>query len=312
MAIEAFGEPSGLKPMDLPRPRPGRGEILVRVVAAGVNPVDWKICEGRFAELWPHRFPLVPGWDLAGVVEELGEGTSRFRKGDRVWAYARRETVQWGCYAEYAALDEAQAALMPSRLLFEEAAAFPVAALTAWQCLHARPGLGPGSNVLVHAAAGGVGHFAVQLARVAGATVYGTAGTDKLGFVASLGAAGTVDYTRHDFAEEMPRLCPDGIDLVIDTVGGDAFAKSLSLVKPGGAVIATAGEPDLQAAREREVHAELLAALPDGETLATLAGLVDRKEIDAHVQQILPIAEAARALELSREGHVQGKLVLAF
>jgi NADPH2:quinone reductase len=311
MAIEQFGPLDGLKAADLPRPRTARGEVLVRVVAAGVNPVDWKICAGQLADVWPHKFPLIPGWDVAGVVEELGEATSRFRKGDRVWAYARGETVQWGCYAEYTAVEEAQAALMPSRLLFEEAAAVPVAALTAWQGLRCRPGLGPESKVLVLGAAGGVGHFAVQLARHAGASVYGTAGAEKQAFVASLGATATIDYARHDVVEEMARLCPDGVDLLLDTVGGEGAESRPAMVRPGGTIVGVAAPPDAEAAKERGVHAEFVAALPDGETLSTLAGMVDRKEIQPHVQQIFPLADAPEALRLSRDGHVQGKLVLA-
>ena len=310
IAIKEFGGADKLRAMDLPRPKAGKGEVLVRVVAAGVNPVDWKIREGYLKEMLPHAFPLVPGWDVAGVVEELGEGVSRFRRGEKVWAYARKATVQWGTYAEYVAVAESSASLMPVKLLFEEAATVPLAALTAYQALQ-KGGVRSGGTVLVHAAAGGVGHFAVQLAKNAGARVLGTAGTANQEFVLSLGAAETIDYTREDFREAVRRTCPKGVDLVLDAVGGDTLAASFEVVRPGGKLVGIVDRPDAQAAEKRGVHASYVFVEPNAEQLEQLAALVDRKKLRTHVQKIFPLFEAAEAQGVSETGHVRGKLALA-
>lgn len=310
IAIEEFGDLDRLKVVDLPRPKPGRGEILVRVVAAGVNPVDWKIVEGRLKGVFPHVFPLIPGWDVAGVVEELGEGASRFRRGERVWAYARKPTVQWGCFADYVALPEDNVALMPSNLLFEEAAAVPLAALTAHQAL-AKAGIGPGKIALVHAAAGGVGHFAVQLARNAGARVLGTASARNHPFVLGLGAEAAVDYTQEDFRDAVRRMAPDGVDLVLDAVGGSTLERSLDVLKPGGRLVSIVERPDAAACERRGITGESMFVEPSADQLKQLASAIERGRLKPHVSRIRPLAEAAAALDESRGGHVRGKLVLS-
>lgn len=310
IAIESFGGPEKLKLMGLPRPKPGKGEILVRVVAAGVNPVDWKIREGSYKGLFPHVFPVIPGWDVAGVVEELGDGAARFRKGDKVWAYARKPVVQWGTYAEYVTLTETSAAAVPSKLLFEEAASVPLAALTALQATE-KAGVRTGMTVLIHAAAGGVGHFAVQLARNLGAKVFGTAGPANQEFVLGLGAEGVIDYTREDFREALRRLSPEGVDAVLDAVGADTLSRSFDVLKPGGRLVSIVEQPDASEARQRGVRVESLFVEPNGEQLAMLAGLVGRGKLRTHVSRIYPLARAADAQRESQTGHVRGKLVLA-
>lgn len=310
IAIDEFGGPERLQPRDLPRPRPSRGELLIHVVSAGVNPVDVEIREGRLAASMPHAFPLVPGWDAAGTVEQLGEGACRFRKGDRVWSLARKPVVQWGCYAEYVAVPEEQVALMPAKLLYEEAAAMPTAALAAFQALFDDPGLEKGSRVLIHAAEGGVGHFAVQLARQAGAEVWGTAGAANQGFVIELGANGAIDHDREDLVEAARRECPSGFDLVLDAVGGATLERSHDLVRPGGRLVGIVDEPDVERARERGFSARFAAVRPDAEQLGLLARLVDEKQLRPHLQRIYPLAEAAAAQREIAEGHVRGKLVL--
>jgi NADPH2:quinone reductase len=262
------------------------------------------------ADLLPHAFPLIPGWDAAGVVEELGEETSRFRRGDRVWTYARKPTVQWGCYAEYVAVSEENIGLMPSSLLYEEAAPVPLAALTAFQCLFGKPGIEKGSRVLVHAAAGGVGHFAVQLARNAGAQVYGTAGADNQGFVMELGAAASIDYEKEAIGDAVRRVCPEGLDLVLDGVGGQTLSDSYDLVKPGGRLVSIVEQPDEARAESQGIHAHFLFVEPGAEQLGMLARLVDQKRLRTHVQKIFPLAEAAHAQETIAAGHTRGKLVL--
>lgn len=310
MALTEFGGPDRLAPADLPRPKPRRGEILVRVVSCGVNPVDWKLAEGLLSTAWPHAFPLVPGWDAAGVVDELGEGSGRFRKGDRVYCLARKPVAQWGAYAEYLAVDEAAAALMPVNLLFEEAAAVPLAALTAWQALFTKAGLAAGQTVLVHGASGGVGHFAVQLAANAGARVAGTAGTANQEFVASLGAELAVDHTRDGIAESVRRRFAEGVDVVLDAVGGDDSDLLLDALRPGGILVSITG-PRLEApARSRGFRFESFLVEPSAEQLRRIALLAERKRLKPHLSKIRPLARAAEAWAESKAGHVRGKLVL--
>jgi NADPH:quinone reductase-like Zn-dependent oxidoreductase len=307
MAIDGFGGPEKLGVVDRPRPKPAPHQLLVRTVAAGVNPVDWKIREGRTAVR--HAFPLIPGFDVAGVVDELGERTSRFRKGDRVWALAWPQVVQWGCYAEYVAVDEDAVGLMPTKLLYEEAAAVPLAGLTAWQALSEHGDIGSGGSVLVQGGAGGVGHFAVQLARNAGAEVLATAGTGNQAFLAELGAAVSIDYTRDDVRQAVRRHRPDGVDLAIDTVGPETAGDALELVRPGGCLVCIAGAPT-HGANDTRVRVRQLRVRPGAGGLDRLRAFVDRGRLGPHVSRIYPLREAAAAQQQSAEGHVRGKLVL--
>jgi len=311
MAIEEFGGPERLQPMDLPRPRPGRNEVLIRVVAAGVNAIDCRIRAGKLRDLMRQAFPLICGWDAAGGVEELGEGAARLRKGDRVWTYAIKPVVQWGCYAEFVAVPEEAVGPMPSKLLYEEAASVPLCGLAAHQALFGHGGaLGEDSAVLVLGAAGGVGQFAVQLARNAGAQVVASASTPRREFAVGLGASLFVDHTKEDFREATRRHFPDGVDLVIDTVGGEVLRQSLSVIKPGGRLVSLVDEPDEQAARQSGVSARWIATDPSVEQLTLLAELIDRKKLRTHVRKIYPLAEAAAAHADVETGQGNGKVVL--
>jgi NADPH2:quinone reductase len=310
VALTAFGSSDVLEPLDLPRPRPARGEVLVRVVAAGVDPADASVRRGDWEGVWPHRFPLIPGWDVAGVVEEFGDGTSHFRKGDRVWGFARKPILQWGCYAEYVAVDETALAQMPSKLLFEEAAAVPMATLAAAQALFDRGALAADQTVLIHDAAGGVGHFAVQLARIAGARAIGTTPAQHLPFVLGLGAEAAVDPEREDLIEGLRRLQPDGVDLVLDAGGRGDATRDSGLLRPGGRLVSLARELDLAAAASRGVRAVTLFPEPDGEELGRFARLVDQGKLRPHVSKIFSLKQAAEAHALLEQGDVAGKVVL--
>jgi len=310
VALHAFGGPEVLAVTDLPRPKTERGEVLVRTLAAGVNPVDWKIREGRMSPGAPHGFPLIPGWDVAGVVEELGEGCQRFRKGDRVFAYARKPLIQWGTYAEYVAVPERHVALMPPSLLFEEAAAIPCAALTAQQAL-ARGGVAAGAVLLVLNGSGGVGHFALQLAKIAGARSIATTGERNQEFVMSQGAEAAIDTSCSDLAGAVAARFPGGVDVVLDAIGGEPLAAALAVVKPGGIIVSVVDTLDPEAVAARGVRFERVSSAPSGEQLAVFAAHAGRKTLRPHVQTIFPLASAALAQEESRGGHVRGKLVLA-
>jgi NADPH:quinone reductase-like Zn-dependent oxidoreductase len=199
---------------------------------------------------------------------------------------------------------------MPARLLFEEAASIPLAALTAYQALFSKPGVGPGSKVLVHAAAGGVGHFAVQLAANAGAEVVGTAGTANQAFVLEMGAGGSIDYTKEDFVHAARRLCADGFDVVLDAVGGETLTRSFEVVKHGGRLVSIVEEPDGDRSSEHGISADFIFVEPSSEQLTILTRLVDRRKLTTHVQKIYALGDAAEAHGESSAGHVRGKLVL--
>jgi NADPH2:quinone reductase len=270
VAIDRFGGPETLTLKDLPAPVPQAGEVLIRIVASGVNPVDWKIREGYLAQRFPHHFPVVLGWECAGIVEATGAGATRFSRGDAVYSYTRLPTVQHGTYAELLALPEASVAKKPASLLFHEAAAVPLAGLTAYQALMREPGITPGSTMLVHAASGGVGHFAVQIAKAAGATVIGTAGKANQDFIKSLGVDHAIDYTAGDFREAVKKIAPDGVDLAFDTVGGDTLAKTYDVVKKGGRLVGVVAVPDAAEGTKRGFAAKYHFVEPSADDLAAL------------------------------------------
>lgn len=310
MAIEGYGDADCLRQMALPRPKPGRGEMLLRVVSAGVSPVDALIRSGALAEHIPGIFPIVLGWDAAGVVEEFGPGAGRFRKGDRVWACARKPTAQWGCYAEYVAVSEDAAGPMPARLLFEEAAAVPLCALAAYQCLVVEPAVQAGQSVLIHGAAGGVGHFAVQLAKLQGARVLASASTDNQSFVLGLGAAVCIDSGVEAVHEAARRHIPDGVDLALDLVGGERLELLYETVKPGGRLISLAAVPDPSRCETAGIAGQARFVEPNAAQLEQIARHFDNHTLKTHVQKIYPLARAAEAHRALEQGHVRGKLVL--
>ena len=208
--IHNYGGPEVLQYEDAPRPKPQADEVLIRVHAAGVNPIDWKVREGHMKDFWPHKFPLILGWDLSGVVEKLGRGVSRFKIGDEV--YSLPDPTRNGAYADYIVVRESELALKPNSLHHIRAAAVPLAALTAWQSLFDTAQLQPGQRVLIHAGSGGVGHFAVQLAKWKGAYVFATASTKNQDLLRKLGVDEPIDYTQQRF-EDVAR----NIDIVLDT-----------------------------------------------------------------------------------------------
>jgi NADPH2:quinone reductase len=310
IAIEQFGGPETLKLTTLPDPTPQAGEVLVRVVAAGVNPIDWKIRDGFLAKLMPHRFPLVLGWDAAGVVEATGPGASRFRRGDAVWTYARKPEVQAGTYAELLAVPETSVGLKPASMFFHEAAAVPLVALTAYQALLRAGDVRPGTPVLVHAAAGGVGHLGVQIAKSVGARVLGTASGANLAYVKSLGVDHVIDYRAGDFRDQVRKLYPEGVQVALDTVGGDVLTHSFDVVAKGGRLVSIAGSPDAAEADKRGVRAHFHFVEPSAVDLDALRALADAGKLTVHVSALYGLADAAAALDKSREGRTKGKIVL--
>lgn len=310
VAIAEFGGRDKLQVMDLPAPEPGEGELLIRVKAAGVNPVDWKIREGLLRDRIPHRFPVILGWDAAGVVAAPGPGARRFLEGDDVYAYCRKPVVQGGAYAQYVAVPETSVARKPKNMSYEEAATVPLAALTAYQSLMDAAGLTSNDTVLIHAAAGGVGSFAVQLAKNAGCTVLGTAGTRNHDYLRSLGCDHPVDYTAADFRAAVRQLAPDGVDVVFDCVGGEVTARSAEVLKPGGRLVSICNPAAAETLKAAGIRAHYVFVAPNGEQLARLTRVIEGDCLATHIAGAMPLGKAARAHELIEGGHIRGKLVL--
>ncbi len=309
---EDFGPVDVLKYGDLPRPSPGKGEVLIRVRAAGVNPVDWKIREGLLKTRMPHQFPIIPGWDVAGVVAEVGPGVSGFRKGDAVYAYARKPVIKDGCYAEFVTLPARQIAPKPRSLSFEEAAAIPLAALTAWQALFDAAGLGKGQVVLVQAAAGGVGGYSVQLAKWRGAVVIGTARAENHEYLRELGVDHAVDYSVGDVVDQVRPLVPRGVDVVLDAMGGETQIRSAELVRRGGTlvtILAPQAETE-KTLRRRGAKLAYVFVAPNAAQLRKLTALAERGDLRVRLAATLPLTEAAEAHRRIQSGHTRGKIVL--
>jgi NADPH:quinone reductase-like Zn-dependent oxidoreductase len=304
--IHNYGGPEVLQYEDAPRPKPRAGEVLIRVHAAGVNPIDWKVREGYMKDLWPHKFPLILGWDLSGVVEEIGPGPAaagRFKKGDEV--YSVPDASRDGAYAEYIVVRESELALKPKSLHHVHAAAVPLAALTAWQALFDAGQLVPGQRVLIHGGSGGVGHLAVQLAKWKGAHVLATASTKNQELLRELGVDEPIDYTKQKF-EDVAR----DVDLVLDLIGGETQERSWSVLKKGGVLLSLVQPPSVEKAKALGVRAAFVAGHPSGAQLAEIAKLIDSGELKPTIDRILPLSEVRRAHELSKSGHTPGKIVL--
>src|SRR5438309_10187185 len=301
--IHNYGGPEILKYEDAPRPKPQVGEVLVRVHAAGVNPIDWKVREGHMKDFWPHKFPLILGWDLSGVVEELGRGVPQFKIGDEI--YSVPDVSRDGAYAEYIVVRESELALKPKSLHHIRAAAVPLAALTAWQALFDTGQLQPGQRVLIHAGSGGVGHFAVQLAKWKGAYVFATASTKNQDLLRELGVDEPIDYTQQRF-EDVARK----IDVVLDTIGDETQERSWSVLKKGGVLVSIVQPPSEEKAKELGVRAAFLAAQPNGAQLAEIAKIIDSGKLAPIINRIIPLSEARRAHELSQSGHTHGKIAM--
>ncbi|TDB77066.1 NADP-dependent oxidoreductase [Micromonospora sp. KC723] len=303
IAIDAYGSADRLALRDLPDPPVGPDTVLVRVRAAGVNPVDWKVREGLLAAAIPGHFPLVPGWDAAGVVAAVGPAVSGFSVGDEVVGYVRRDHIQHGTYAELVPAPERCLADKPVRATWAAAGGLPLAGLTAYQALRATR-TGAGDTVLVHGAAGGVGHLAVQLARALGADrVIGTAGEANHDFVRSFGA----EPVHHGagLADRVRAVAPDGVDVALDLFGGEALDVSAELLSRPGRLVSTA-DPEHVA----RLGGSYLFVKPSTPDLTVLAGLVDAGRLTVHVERTFPLAQAAAAQRLVRAGHVRGKVVL--
>jgi len=294
VVVHETGGPEVLVLEEADRPEPGDGEVLVKVRAASVNPIDWKYRRG----IAQRELPAVLGNDISGTIESSrAEG---FAEGDDVFGWAAS-----GGYADFATASADTIARKPDGVTHEQAAAIPVAGLTAWQALFDRGGLDAGQTALIAGAAGGVGHFAVQLAKHAGARVIGTGSSRNREFVLELGADEYVDYTQQDVAAAV-----SDVDLAFDTVGGDTTQSLVPTLREGGVIVTIANAPPEDAARERGARAELLVTSPSSDQLARVAELVGSGEVRVEIAEVLPLTEVRRAHELNESGHTRGKIIL--
>ncbi len=301
--VHQYGEPEQLRMEQVARPVPREGEVLVKVYAAGVLPIEWKIRSGAFRNYMPATFPYTPGSAFAGIVEQVGPGVTTFQKGQAVFGRSNN-----GAYAEYTTAATATLAHKPEALSFAEAASISGGATVAWTALFECADLQAGQRILIHGAAGGVGAFAVQFARDRNAHVIGTASAANTAFVSSLGAETVIDYAATSF-EQVVR----SVDVVLDTMGGEVLRRSMQIVKPGGIVVSLLEEPSQEQARALGIRAMKNTAslpFPSTQLLQTIANSIAEGRVNATIAHVFPLRDAPRAHVLSQSGHGRGRIVL--
>jgi NADPH:quinone reductase-like Zn-dependent oxidoreductase len=296
-----YGAPEVLKFEEVPRPEPSEDEVLVRVIASAVNPADPLTLSGKYAKEFGTHLPLIPGYDIAGVVEKTGANVMKLKVGDAVYGYP----TFGGSWADYVTVKEWEVAAKPKSLNFVEAAAVPMGALTAWQALVDVAKLRPGQTVLIHGGSGGVGSFAVQIAKARGARVIATASTANQDLLKQLGADVAVDYTKTKFED----VAKD-VDTVLDPVGKETLARSYGVVKKGGIVMSLVARPDPVELEKRGIRGAGISVHPDADDLAEIAQLIDAGKIKPIVTRVLPLSEAIAAQQQAATHHTRGKVVL--
>lgn len=294
--IKEYGDENVLEYTDVDRPKPKADEILIKVRAAAVNPVDWKIREGRFGM----KLPLIPGAEFAGTVEETGAAIKKFKKDDAVYGKGIL-----GCYAEYVIVKENELGRKPENLDFNNAASIPMGALTSWQAIFEAGNLKSGQKILIHGASGGVASMGVQLAKAKGAFVIGTASGRNRDFVKNLGVDKFIDYTTTKFEDVVK-----GVDVVFDTIGGDTLERSFQVLKKGGFLVSIAGKPSQELAQEYEVEAKYISSVSNPKQLEEITQLAEEGKIKTFPEHVFPLSEARKAQKLSKEGHSPGKIIL--
>jgi NADPH:quinone reductase-like Zn-dependent oxidoreductase len=299
--VREYGGPEVLKFEDVPRPEPKENEVLVRVIGAGVNPADPLIVSGKYAKEFGTHLPLIPGYDIAGIVEKTGGKVTRLKVGDPVYAY-----VLWGGgWAEYAVATEGEAAAKPQSLSFLAASAVPLTALTAWQALIDSAKLSTGQTVLIHGGSGGVGTMAIQIAKARGAKVIATASTRNQDLLKELGADVAIDYTKSKFED----IAKD-VDVVLDSVGSDTLARSYGVVKKGGFIATLVARLDQAELDKHGIRGASIAVKPNADQLAEIAKLIEEKKLRPIVTRMLPLANAVDAHRQAATHHTRGKQVL--
>ncbi len=304
---EAFGGPEKIKVEELEIPELKEGEVLVRVKAAAVNPVDNAVMAGWLSSFLPVQFPAIPGWDVAGVVEDRAYSARRFNVGDEVYAYARRPVVQQGTFAEYIVIPESYLARKPKSLSFEEAAGIPLVGLTAYQSMFDAGNLQAGQTVLILGASGGIGNLGIQLAKWKGATVIGVASQKNHPFMQELGADHTINYNGTHVGEAVKELFPDGVDLIFDAASGDTLQQSLIALKPGGKLVSILNRGENL---DKSIDFQYLFVEPNSAQLEHLRELADAGHLKVHVSETYSLDQAGEALQKIANHHTTGKIVV--
>lgn len=305
IVIEEYGSADQLVEREVPTPEIKDTQVLVELHATSINPVDWKVREGYLKENLPFNFPIILGWDAAGIVKEVGESVNGFSVGDRV--FARPATNPNGTYAEYVAVDGNLLAHMPDNVSFEEAASIPLVGETAWTALVEISKIKEGDKVLIHAGAGGVGSLAIQIAKSFGAVVASTASGDNEDYLKDLGVDVFINYKKQDFESEL-----NDYDIVFDTMGGDIQEKSFNVLKKGGIIVSITTPPDEELAKSKEVRTGYFFLEPNGERLAKLGELMKNGQLKAKIGNQFPFTENGlrEAHRLSETHHAKGKIVI--
>ena len=305
VVINKYGSLNELKELEVPTPEIENNQVLLELYATSINPIDWKLRYGYLKEQLPFTFPIILGWDAAGIVKEVGQDVSRFKVGDRV--FARPATTNRGTYAEYTAVDEDLLARIPDNITFEEAAAVPLAGETAWQCLVDFSDIKAGDKVLIHAGAGGVGSYAIQFAKHFGAYVASTASDRNKELLNELGVDQFINYKNQDFSE----LLSD-YDIVLDTMGGEVMNKSFKVLKEGGKLVSIAGVPDEERAKQKGIKAGSYWLNPSGKQLSEIANIMERGIVKSIIGHVMPFTEEGikEAHKLSETHHAKGKIVI--
>ncbi len=305
--VEETGSLESLKVGEIETPEVGEGEVLVRIKSAGVNPVDAAVPQGYLKGRLSYQFPLIPGWDLSGVVEERGFGARRFEEGEEVYAYARRPEVQWGTFAEYTVIPESYLSKKPKNISHEKAGAIPLTGLTAYQSLFDAGNLEEDQTVLILGASGGVGTFAIQLAKTRGANVIGIASEKNHEYMKDLGADETITYEDIDIAEAVFDVANDGVDLIFDCTRGDTLERSLKTLKDDGKLVSiTKSKPDI----DSNIEFEYVFVEPNSKQLDYLRELVRDGKIKVPISKTFSLEETGEALEQIQSLHSKGKTVI--
>jgi NADPH:quinone reductase-like Zn-dependent oxidoreductase len=304
---ESFGEADVLKIGELDLPLLKEAEVLVKIKAAAVNPVDASVRKGLLKSFLPTTFPAIPGWDVAGVVEDRGFGARRFNVGDEVYAYARRPFVQWGTYAEYIVIPESYLAHRPVRISWEATAGIPLVGLTSYQCLFVAGKLQEGQTVLILGASGGIGTLAIQLAKSKGATVIGVASEKNHFYMSGIGADYTIDYRNKDIGEEVKKIFPHGVDLIFDAASGETLQQSLSTLRKKGTLVSILNRGENI---DKSINFHYVFVEPDSSQLEELAKLANKGKIKVHVSEVYPLDKAAEAMKQIETHHTTGKIIL--
>jgi NADPH:quinone reductase-like Zn-dependent oxidoreductase len=302
-----FGGPGKVKISIMEVPELQEGEVLIRIKAAGVNPVDAVIREGYYKDMMPHSLPVIPGWDMAGIVEKRGHAARRFTVGDEVYAYARRPEIKWGTFAEYIVIPDSYLAKKPKNLSWEEAAGIPLAGLTAYQSLYDAGQLQEGQRVLIIGASGGVGTFGIQLAKIKGARVMGVASEKNHRYMQELGADHTIDYKDQHIGEAVKKVFPDGVDLIFDCSSGESLQQSLMALKPSGKLVSILNQGE---GLDPDIDFQFVFVEPNARQLEHLRELAEAGKLKVKISHTYPLNEAAEALKQIHTLHTTGKIVV--